>query len=125
MTNLFATIFLKAVTKAWTDACAGTEASKIIIGQGTYSMNAVDLKGPCKAPSIELQVDGVVKAPADLKGVEQWVKIGYVNGFTLSGTGTFDGQGEASWKVNDCATNLKCAWPTMVHITLLDSILLL
>ena len=115
---------MKAVIKAWTDACADTEASKVYIGQGTYNMNAVDLKGPCKAPSIELQVDGVIKAPVDLKGVDQWVKIGYVNAFTLSGSGTFDGQGSASWKTNDCARNLNCAWPTMVHISL-DSILLL
>ncbi|XP_054817497.1 polygalacturonase-like [Prosopis cineraria] len=105
-----------ALTKAWTDACAATDASKILVGAGTYMMNAVDLRGPCKAPSIELQVDGLIQAPADpaeLKGADQWVKIGYVNAFTLSGTGTFDGQGPAAWKANDCIHNPKCDWPTM------------
>ncbi|XP_028803081.1 polygalacturonase-like [Neltuma alba] len=106
----------EALTKAWTDACAATEASKVLVGAGTYNMNAVDLKGPCQAPTIEMQVNGVIQAPADpaaLKGVDQWVKIGYVNAFTLSGTGTFDGQGPAAWKANDCAKNPNCNWPTM------------
>ncbi|XP_028758808.1 polygalacturonase-like [Neltuma alba] len=105
-----------ALAKAWTDACTATEPSKVIVGPGTYTMNAMDIKGPCTAPSIELQVDGVIQAPANpasLKGADQWVRIGYVNGFTLSGTGTFDGQGPAAWKANDCAKNPKCNWPTM------------
>ena len=81
-------------------------------------MSAVELKGPCKAPTIEIQVDGTIQAPVDmaeLKGADQWIKIGYVSGFTLSGQGTFDGQGPAAWKQNDCATNKKCDWPTMVN----------
>ncbi|KAK4276404.1 hypothetical protein QN277_019352 [Acacia crassicarpa] len=105
-----------ALTKAWTDACAATDASKILVGAGSFFMNAVNLKGPCKAPSLELQVDGIIQAPANpaqLKGADQWVKIGYVNGFTLSGKGTFDGKGPSAWKANDCAHNSKCNWPTM------------
>ncbi|XP_054817492.1 polygalacturonase-like [Prosopis cineraria] len=105
-----------ALTKAWTDACAATEASRVLVGSGTYNLNALDIKGPCQAPSIEIQVDGVIQAPADpsaLNGASQWIKIGYVNAFTLSGTGTFDGQGAAAWKSNDCALNPKCNWPTM------------
>ena len=124
---MFVIVFLKAVVKAWTVACANAEASKVYVGPGTYKMNAVDLKGPCKAPSIELHVDGIIKAPAnpaDLKGASQWVKIGYVNAFTLSGKGVFDGQGPAAWKANDCARNPNCNWPTMVYITSNSNLLL-
>jgi len=82
---------LKAFTKAWKEACASTSASKILISSGEYKMNAVNVKGPCKA-SVEIQVDGTIQAPADpyaLKGAYEWIKIEYVDSFTLSGKGIF------------------------------------
>ncbi|XP_004488391.1 polygalacturonase-like [Cicer arietinum] len=100
----------QAFISAWNEACASTTAVKIVIPAGTYNMREVDVKGPCKAP-IEIQVDGTIKAPAnpdELKGADQWVKIGYTNFLTLSGKGVFDGQGAAAWKQNDCSTNKNC-----------------
>ncbi|XP_020207396.1 polygalacturonase [Cajanus cajan] len=100
----------KAIVSAFTQACAATTPSKIVIPAGKYIMGSVDLKGPCKAP-IELQVDGTVSAPTDaaaLKGVEYWFKISHVNSFTLSGVGVFDGLGPTSWKQNDCTKNKDC-----------------
>jgi hypothetical protein len=71
-----------------------------VIPSGTYKLNAIDVKGPCKAP-IEIQVDGTIQAPAnqdEIKGADQWVKFMYVNSLTLSGSGVFDGQGANVWK---------------------------
>lgn len=83
-------------------------------------MNAINVKGPCKAP-IEVQVDGTIQAPAnanDLKGADQWVIFGYVDFLTLSGSGVFDGQGASTWKQNDCGTNKNCKKGSMVNINL-------
>lgn len=68
-------------------------------------MNSVEFKGPCKAP-IELKVDATIqgpKVPYDLKGEKTWVSFHYLNYFTLSGSGTFDGLGVSNpWKQDDC-----------------------
>ncbi|AES65910.1 Polygalacturonase [Medicago truncatula] len=89
-----------ALTAAWKEACASTTAAKIVIPAGTYQLNGIELKGPCKAP-IELQVDGTIQAPADpsvIKGTEQWFKFLYMDHLTLSGKGVFDGQGASVYK---------------------------
>ncbi|KAJ1433222.1 Pectin lyase fold/virulence factor [Sesbania bispinosa] len=104
-----------ALTIAWKEACTSTSPSKVFIPNGTYKLRQVDLNGPCKAP-IEVQVDGKIEAPADptqLNGKDQWVRFGYINFFTLSGAGTFDGLGEASWKQNDCGKNKNCKMISM------------
>ncbi|KAL0462290.1 UNVERIFIED_CONTAM: Polygalacturonase [Sesamum latifolium] len=68
--------------------------------------------GTNKAP-LELQVQGTLQAnpnPGQLpdnKG--EWITINYVNYFTLSGGGVFDGQGQQAWKQNDCHKNRNCA----------------
>ncbi|WJX67528.1 galacturonan 1,4-alpha-galacturonidase [Trifolium repens] len=90
----------QAFINAWNEACASTTAVKIVIPSGTYKLNAIDVKGPCKAP-IEIQVDGTIQAPAnqdEIKGADQWVKFMYVDHLTLSGKGVFDGQGANVWK---------------------------
>ena len=81
-------------------------------------MHAVDVKGPCKAP-IEVQVDGTIQAPQnpdELNDAYQWVKFGYVDYFTLSGKGVFDGNGETAWRQNDCGKNSTCKRRSMVYI---------
>ncbi|KAI9080953.1 hypothetical protein K1719_037114 [Acacia pycnantha] len=103
----------QAITKAWKDACASEESSKVMVPRGKFTMrNSVDFEGPCKAP-IELKVDGTIqgpKNPSDLKGAETWINFHYISDFTLSGSGTFDGLGVTDpWKEADCAnTNLDC-----------------
>ena len=100
----------QAFTAAWNEACASPTPATIIIPVGTYKMGPTDVKGPCKAP-VEVQVDGTIQAPpnpADMKGADQWIKFQYMNSFTLSGKGVFDGQGATAWKQNDCGQNPNC-----------------
>ena len=114
--NFFLFVF-KALQNAWKEACASTSPSKIVVPGGTFSLKDVDFKGPCKAP-IEVQVDGIIQAPKNpdqLNGADQWIKFGYVDFFTLSGHGTFDGLGETAWKQNDCGTNKNCKRHSMVN----------
>ncbi|KAL4373013.1 hypothetical protein AHAS_Ahas05G0039300 [Arachis hypogaea] len=47
--------------------------------------------------------------PRDVGDEWQWVKVQYVDYFTLSGNGVFDGQGAIAWQQNDCGTNVNCA----------------
>ncbi|CAL5342323.1 unnamed protein product [Camellia sinensis] len=99
----------QAILSAWKEACASTSASKIVVPAGTYLMNEVTLQGPCKGP-IELQIQGTLKAPDDPGQFKQagWLTIQRVDQFTLSGTGTLDGQGPTAWSQNHCDKNPEC-----------------
>lgn len=37
-----------------------------------------------------------------------WIEFGSVEGLTLTGGGTFDGQGAKAWPYNNCPTHSKC-----------------
>nr|XP_023879857.1 exopolygalacturonase-like [Quercus suber] len=96
----------QALTKAWKAACASTGRSKVVVPGGTYMLGAVPLEGPCKG-SIELQVIGTLRAPERQSG-DSWVSFNHVNFFTLSGGGTFDGQGKIAWGQSECSKNKYC-----------------
>ncbi|KAJ1415512.1 Reverse transcriptase zinc-binding domain [Sesbania bispinosa] len=57
----------QALLNAWKEACASTTATKIVIPNGTYKMNAVYAKGPCKAP-VEIQVKVLLMVKVQLLG---------------------------------------------------------
>ncbi|BFG16004.1 hypothetical protein CerSpe_022780 [Prunus speciosa] len=100
----------KALAKAWSDACASPLASKVVVPSGTYKLKEATFRGPCKAP-IEMQVRGTLQAPADvgqLTRPDTWVGFQYIDMLTLSGGGTFDGQGALAWGQNDCHKNKNC-----------------
>ena len=94
------------MTKAWKAACASTGQSKVVVPGGTYMLGVVPLEGPCKGP-IELQVIGTLQAPKQQSG-DSWVSFNHVDLFTLSGSGTFDGQGKIAWGQSECSKNKYC-----------------
>ena len=94
------------MTKAWKAACASTGQSKVVVPGGTYKLGAVPLEGPCKGP-IELQAIGTLRAPEQQSG-DSWVSFNHVDFFTLSGSGTFDGQGKIAWGQSECSKNKYC-----------------
>ncbi|XP_054817514.1 polygalacturonase-like [Prosopis cineraria] len=107
----------QALTKVWGEACTGTDPVRIYIKNAKYRMGDVQLKGPCKAPTIEIYNEGTIEAPGDmtlLHGAPQWFRVENVDNFTLSGRGTFDGLGPSSWHHNNCAKNVHtCKMLTM------------
>ncbi|XP_058748339.1 polygalacturonase-like [Vicia villosa] len=99
-----------ALKSAWKEACASRIPSKVVVPASWYKLQQIDLEGPCNAP-IEVQVHGMIlspKNPYNLNGQDQWVRFKYINFLTLSGKGTFDGQGEMAWKKNNCGKNTNC-----------------
>ncbi|KAJ4982206.1 hypothetical protein NE237_033043 [Protea cynaroides] len=66
-------------------------------------LGPVILNGPCKTPSIEFQVQGLVQAPPDPASfkTDGWIAF-YL---TVFNEGTFDGQGQKAWTINNCAAN--------------------
>ncbi|CAH9076651.1 unnamed protein product, partial [Cuscuta europaea] len=66
----------------------------------TCLVGEITLEGPC-GKGFALQVNGEILAPAkgssQWTGSLQWFNIKGVNGFTLGGTGSFNGNGAAWW----------------------------
>ncbi|KAF3661469.1 Polygalacturonase [Capsicum annuum] len=67
--------------------------SKIVIPKGTFFMNQVRLVGNCKAPNLELQIHGTLKAPPNPSQFKHDMAIKHIDHFTFCG-GVLDGQGE-------------------------------
>lgn len=44
-----------------------------------------------------------------------WIEFSWTEGLTLTGGGTFDGQGAEAWPYNDCPTNINCKLLPTVH----------
>ncbi|XP_050233930.1 exopolygalacturonase-like [Mercurialis annua] len=100
----------QALLDAWKETCATTGSSKLIVPKGTYFLGSVEMKGPCKG-SVEFELQGTLKAPKepkDHKDPNNWVTFSYLDNFSLYGGGTFDGQGEMAWGVNNCAKTKDC-----------------
>ncbi|KAJ4965186.1 hypothetical protein NE237_017035 [Protea cynaroides] len=100
----------QALTNAWKDACGSEVVSTVLIPKGTYFMGPVLLVGPCWSPSIEFRIEGTVVAPMDSAAFKTngWITFRYIYGLTISGGGTFDGQGQKAWAHNDCGQNPNC-----------------
>ncbi|XP_057528602.1 exopolygalacturonase-like [Amaranthus tricolor] len=81
----------KVLVKAWNDACKWKGASRLDISSETYFVNPVILSGPCSGP-IEFHNSGTLKAPLSLKP-GSWIEFRHINRLTLTGGGSFDGQG--------------------------------
>ncbi|KAI9160112.1 hypothetical protein LWI28_005171 [Acer negundo] len=89
----------KALCNAFKEACACPTPSKVLIPKGTFLLAQVSLEGPCKAP-VKIVVRGTLKAltdPSKMKADGSWVTFQHIDRLTLSGGGTFDGQGSIAW----------------------------
>ncbi|KAM0942908.1 putative glycosidase [Dioscorea sansibarensis] len=102
----------KAFLAAWKAACSARGRVKLLVPMGTYLLGPVKFRGPCTS-LITVKLKGYLKATTDLSAYEKaggddWVEFGFVNNLKLSGGGTLDGQGAASWPFNRCPKKKKC-----------------
>ncbi|OWM75437.1 hypothetical protein CDL15_Pgr021601 [Punica granatum] len=100
----------QAILSSWKQACQSPGPSTVVIPKGTYLAGSLQFQGPCRSKSIDFQVQGTIKAPADPSQIktDSWVLFQNVDGLSVSGGGTFDGQGAVAWSQNDCAKTGKC-----------------
>ncbi|XP_042485420.1 exopolygalacturonase-like [Macadamia integrifolia] len=101
----------EAFMKAWNAACHWRGKARLVIPMGTFLTSQTIFQGPCAGPPpITVQVAGTVKADTDVSDFEtpEWFSFDHINGLILTGGGTFDGQGAAVWKFNDCSHNSDC-----------------
>ena len=90
-------VITEAVSSAFKEACASATPSKVLIPKGTFLLGELFLEGPCKA-AVEIEVQGTLNALTDKPTASgNWVTFKGIDRFTLSGGGTFNGQGPKAW----------------------------
>ncbi|WOK95305.1 exopolygalacturonase-like [Canna indica] len=109
----------KAFQQAWSEACNATGKVKVIIPNGEYFLNPIQFSGPCpNVQALIFQMQGTLKASTDLSKYgdgDGWLEFGWVDHLTITGGGTFDGQGAVSWPYNQCPKQKDCkVLPTSV-----------
>ncbi|KAL7591074.1 hypothetical protein Lser_V15G34853 [Lactuca serriola] len=112
-----------AIMSAWKEACGGLLGGgllpeTVLIPPGTYFAAPIQLKGPCKGP-IEIKATGAtIKAPPEVAKfkTDGWIEIEGVDKLTMTG-GNYDGQGQATWKSNNCASTGVCKLPANIRLT--------
>ncbi|CAN6926645.1 hypothetical protein Bca4012_091235 [Brassica carinata] len=111
-----------AVLKAFTSACQAPAPSQVLIPKGDFKLGETVMTGPCKSP-IEFTLQGNVKADGgSTQGKDRWVVFEKINGFKLNGGGTFDGEGNAAWKANNCHKTFECKkLPISVRFDFVDN----
>ncbi|KAL6221616.1 hypothetical protein ACLB2K_005012 [Fragaria x ananassa] len=89
----------QAFLKAWEEVCGSTQdiPTLIIPKDNTFLLSSVEFKGPCKAASVNFQLNGNIVAPNDTNGwgdKGRWVQFDQVQGLIINGGGQIDGQGQ-------------------------------
>lgn len=113
---------MQAFIQAWNAACQSNGAAKVLIPPGTYLSGEVFFVGPCNCPKpIIVEVQGTVLAQTDLSEYPngQWFSVADVDSLVVTGAGTFNGQGEASWQYDSCGRQTVCNSPlppVSIHI---------
>lgn len=113
-------LLLQAVLKAFTSACQAPAPSQVLIPKGDFKLGETVMTGPCKSP-IEFTLQGNVKADGgSTQGKDRWVVFEKINGFKLNGGGTFDGEGNAAWKANNCHKTFECKKLPIVGVSVFN-----
>ncbi|KAK8967861.1 Polygalacturonase [Platanthera guangdongensis] len=89
---------------AWRAACAADSGVLLVPSDGVFMITSTIFSGPCQ-PGLLFQVDGVLMPPGgpacwpkkDSK--RQWLVFYRIDGMTLAGDGTIEGNGEEWWNL--------------------------
>ncbi|KAL6839018.1 hypothetical protein ACP4OV_031072 [Aristida adscensionis] len=87
----------EALVAAWEVACRVPRATVLLPPGRRFLLSPVTLQGPCST-KLTLQIDGTVLAPPDMgswpkpRRPLQWLNFKWLDGFSIQGAGTVDGQ---------------------------------
>lgn len=101
-----------AFMNAFQAACSShyTNCTQIIHvpANKTFLLNPIFFKGPCNSASLHVEINGNITAPnepsdwmCDRNGCDRWIHFKHVNGLSIYGAGTINGQGKKWWKLLD------------------------
>ena len=89
-----------AFQKAWTAACSSSQPATLLVPkEKTYLVNPITFSGKCNSSSITFRLEGKLVAPSRSSWPAEntrprWIVFDNVNGLTVTGGGTIDGNGE-------------------------------
>ncbi|KAK4363592.1 hypothetical protein RND71_018833 [Anisodus tanguticus] len=89
---------------AWRSACQSAGPAKVVIPPGTFTTGETIFQGPCSSPRpITIEILGTVLSNTDISLYSRgaWISIEHVDGIVVTGGGTLNGQGNASWQYAD------------------------
>ncbi|KAK3004673.1 hypothetical protein RJ639_018699 [Escallonia herrerae] len=101
----------QAIIKAWNEACKSSAAAKLVVPTGSFAAGEIVIQGPCTAPKpITIEIQGTLLGRTDLSlyTTQTWISIEHVDGLIVTGGGTINGQGEASWRMSGCKSGDSC-----------------
>lgn len=91
----------KAFEAAWADACKVVASTMVVPSGSVFLLNPISFSGTNCEPNIVFQLDGKIIAPTSPaawgSGLLQWLEFTKLNGITIKGIGTIDGQGSVWW----------------------------
>ncbi|KAI9074738.1 hypothetical protein K1719_043270 [Acacia pycnantha] len=113
-----------AFLKAWKDVCGSkSQSSSLIIPAKTFLLRPLTFRGPCKSKNIIIQFTGNIVAPktkGEYSGqINTWLGFSYVDGLTITGTGTVDGRGSIWWNhpcIGSSVSGAKCRPPSALTL---------
>ncbi|KAG5621977.1 hypothetical protein H5410_007195 [Solanum commersonii] len=88
----------QAFLKAWNQTCQNNGGGTILIPTGIFLLNTLTFNGPCKGP-IFFNINGLLKAPLGKCKDDYWILFQHIDGLTINGEGSLDGQGPSAWSL--------------------------
>ncbi|ONK78784.1 uncharacterized protein A4U43_C02F22400 [Asparagus officinalis] len=92
----------KAFRDAWKASCSQENSVLLVPSDGVFTITSTIFNGPCQ-PGFVFQIDGVLMPPdgpdcwPESDSKNQWLVFYRVDGMTLRGGGTIEGNGEKWW----------------------------
>ncbi|XP_010921358.2 polygalacturonase At1g48100 [Elaeis guineensis] len=94
----------EAFRSAWKEACSVESGTLLVPSDGVFMITSTIFSGPCQ-PGLVFQVDGVLMPPngpdcwPESDSKLQWLVFYRLDGMTLRGEGTIEGNGEEWWNL--------------------------
>ncbi|XP_064949761.1 polygalacturonase At1g48100-like isoform X1 [Musa acuminata AAA Group] len=91
----------EAFQAAWAAACKVEGSTVVVPAEFEFLVGPISFSGPYCQPNIALQLDGMIIAPTDAKrwgsGLLWWIEFSKLQGISIQGSGTIEGQGSVWW----------------------------